>query len=109
MKFVFTLVAAAVGAAVVMSGTCASALPLSQAPAAEHAPLAATVQYRGNCFYDRFGRFVCRAPRYYAPRYDLPPRRDPYQNRCAVVYNQCYPYGRHSPAYNACMRRGGCG
>lgn len=58
------------------------------------------------------GRWVpCRnlrrpAPRYYAP----PPPRYRYRNqdRCAIVYNQCFPLGRYSPAYMACMRRSGC-
>ena len=34
--------------------------------------------------------------------------QSPRNQHCAVVYNQCYPYGRGSGAYTQCMRSQGC-
>ena len=66
-------------------------------------------QIQSMCRFD--GRWVpCRTLRRPPQRYYSPPQRYRQRNedRCAIVYNQCYPLGRYSPAYLSCMRSNGC-
>lgn len=64
--------------------------------------------------HNRFGERITCGPAYRAappppPRYYYErPRRGPDSDYCAVVYNQCFPLGRYSPAYMNCMRSRGC-
>jgi hypothetical protein len=112
--------------ALALSATAVTAGPVGPvgAPAADSGE-SLVIQVHGNHFscqvgfagphrHNRFGdRIVCGS-RYRAappppPRYYVPPRRSiSRDDHCAVVYNQCLPLGRYSPAYMNCMRSRGC-
>ena len=122
MSMLRTFLTGAAGA-IALSVTAATAGPFStpsQAPAAATGDLVTRVHgFHRHCEWGPagphrhepgYGRIPCGAPggyapppRYYPPRY--PSARD---RHCAVVYNQCFPLGRGSPAYVGCMRAQGC-